>query len=204
MVDGDGQRGRVDDDVRLGYPSARRAELLGLDLGAGAVLRSGTVLYDGCRIGARFQTGHHVVLREDCVVGDDVSLWSGTVVDYGCRLGQRVKVHSNCYVAQYSVLEDDAFLAPGVCFANDVYPGRADSADRMRGPRIGAGAQLGVGVTVLPYVVIGAGAMVGAGSVVTRDVPAGMLAYGSPAVVVRRVDDLPPVQEWLGRKERCP
>lgn len=204
MTDLHRDTGQVDDDVRLGYPSSRRGQLLGLELGPGAVLRSGTVVYDGSRIGARFQTGHHVVLREDCVVGDDVSLWSGTVVDYGCRLGHRVKVHSNCYVAQFSVLEDDAFLAPGVCFANDVYPGRADSAEVMRGPTIKAGAQLGVGVTVLPYVVVGAGAMVGAGSVVTRDVPDGMLAYGSPAVVVRPVADLPALDERLARTGRCP
>lgn len=189
-----------DDDVRLGYPSARRADLLGLHLAPGARLRSGTVLYDGSRIGRRFQTGHHTVVREDCVVGDDVSVWSGTVVDYSCRIGDRVKIHSNCYIAQYSVLEDDAFLAPGVCFANDVYPGRQDSAERMQGPRIGAGAQLGVGVTVLPYVVVGPGAVVGAGSVVTRNVPAGMLAFGSPAVVVRPVAELPPVQEWIERR----
>ena len=47
---------------------------------------------------------------------------------------------------------------------------------------IGAGAQLGVNVTVLPYVRLGEGCIVGAGSVVTRDVPAGAVVYGNPAV----------------------
>ena len=51
----------------------------------------------------------------------------------------------------------------------------------MAGPRIGAGTQIGVNVTILPFVRIGAGALIGAGSVVTRDVPATTVAFGNPA-----------------------
>ena len=40
--------------------------------------------------------------------------------------------------------------------ANDLYPGDERSAQLMSGPRIGAGAQIGVNVTILPYVRIGA------------------------------------------------
>jgi acetyltransferase-like isoleucine patch superfamily enzyme len=141
----------------------------------------------------RLQTGHGVVIREGCQVGDDVSVWSNSVVDYGCRLGDRVKIHCNCYVAQYSELEDDVFLAPGVTIANDLYPGNSRSAELMAGPRIGAGAQIGVNVTILPFVRIGAGALIGAGSVVTRDIPAAVVAFGNPAVPHRTVAELPDI-----------
>jgi acetyltransferase-like isoleucine patch superfamily enzyme len=184
----------LDPDVEVGYCPDREARL-SLDLGPGARLRSGTVLYAGSRIGARLSTGHHVVIREDCVLGDDVSVWSNTVVDYGCRIGSDVKIHANCYVAQYTEIHEGAFLAPGVTLANDLYPGQAESAGVMTGPVIGAGAQLGVNVTVLPYVHIGEEAIVGAGSVVTRDVPAGALAYGNPAKVHGRVEDLVPISQ---------
>jgi acetyltransferase-like isoleucine patch superfamily enzyme len=182
----------VDPDVLLGYAGRGTGTF---SLGPGARLRSGTVLYDGTRIGDRFETGHHVVVREGCEIGDDVSIWTGTVVDYGCRIGDRVKIHTGCYVAQYTVIEEDAFLAPGVRFANDLYPGDEESARRMTGPVVGRGAQLGVNVTVLPYVVIGAGCLVGAGSVVTRDLPPGSVAHGSPARVRGRVEDLRPIAE---------
>jgi acetyltransferase-like isoleucine patch superfamily enzyme len=184
----------TDDGVIVGYPVSR-AGSGPLELGPGARLRSGTVLYDGSRIGAGLQTGHGVVIREENQIGADVSVWSNTVVDYGCRIGDRVKIHANCYIAQFTVLEDDVFLAPGVTIANDLYPGDERSAKLMTGPHIERGAQVGVNVTILPFVRIGAGAIIGSGSVVTRDVPAGMVAYGNPAVARRSVADLPDVEE---------
>src|SRR4051812_15382462 len=184
----------IDAGVRLGYPASRRPGQH-LELAGGARLRSGTVLYDASRIGASFETGHGVVVREDCQIGDHVSVWSNTVVDYGCRIGDRVKIHANCYIAQFTVLEDDVFLAPGVTIANDLYPGDERSAKLMTGPHLEAGAQIGVNVTILPFVRIGAGAIIGSGSVVARDVPAGMVAYGNPAVPRRRVADLPGIEE---------
>jgi acetyltransferase-like isoleucine patch superfamily enzyme len=184
----------ADEGVTVGYPAAR-GHNGPLALGSGARLRSGTVLYDGSVIGPGLQTGHGVVIREGCVIGDGVAIWSNSVIDYGCRIGSRVKIHCNCYVAQFTELEDDVFLAPGVTIANDLYPGDRRSAELMAGPRIGAGAQIGVNATILPYVRIGAGALIGAGSVVTRDIPSGAVAFGNPAVVRRAVADLPAVDE---------
>jgi acetyltransferase-like isoleucine patch superfamily enzyme len=182
----------ADEGVRIGYPVSRgpRQPLV---LGIAARLRSGSVLYDGSTIGRRLQTGHGVVIREGCQIGDDVAIWSNSVIDYGCRIGNRVKIHCNCYVAQYTELDDDVFLAPGVTIANDLYPGDQRSAELMAGPKIGAGAQIGVNVTILPYVRIGSGALVGAGSVVSRDIPPGAVAFGNPAVVRRTVADLPAI-----------
>jgi acetyltransferase-like isoleucine patch superfamily enzyme len=203
-IDAPGGTKRVEADpgVVLAYPGNKATHPF--TLGRGARLRSGTVLYDGTRIGVRFETGHHVVVREDCVIGDDVSVWTGAVVDYGCRIADRVKIHAGCYVAQYTVIEEDAFLAPGVRFANDLYPGDGDSARMMTGPVVGRGAQLGVNVTVLPYVRIGPGCLVGAGSVVTRDLPPGCLAYGSPARVRGRREDVEPIELRVGRDPSSP
>jgi acetyltransferase-like isoleucine patch superfamily enzyme len=179
-----GDRPVIDPGVILGCRPGR-ATTRGLRLGDGVRLRSGTVLYEGSRIGDHFETGHHVVVREDNRIGDDVSIWSNSVVDYGCVIGDKVKIHCNCYLAQYSVIEEGAFLAPGVTLTNDLYPGRPESLDAMTGPTIGARAQLGAGVTVLPFVTVGSGALIGAGSVVTRDIPPDVIAFGCPAVVVR-------------------
>jgi acetyltransferase-like isoleucine patch superfamily enzyme len=186
----------IDPSAILGYPTSR-VEASELILGPNAQIRSNSVIYLGSRIGARFQTGHNVVIREECRIGDDVSIWSNTVVDYACRIGDHVKIHSNCYIAQFTEIEDGAFLAPGVTIANDLYPGQAASAALMSGPQIGAGAQIGVNVTILPFVRIGAGALIGAGAVVARDVPAGCVAYGNPASVRGEVRMLRPIDRRI-------
>jgi acetyltransferase-like isoleucine patch superfamily enzyme len=50
---------------------------------------------------------------------------------------------------------------------------------------IGEDGLVGAQALILPGVTLGAGAVVGAGSVVTKDVPAGVLAYGNPCKTVR-------------------
>ncbi len=192
----------MDDGVKLGYRPSR-STAAALTLGDAARLRSGTVVYAGSKIGDHFETGHHVVIREGNRIGDGVSVWSNTVVDYGCVIGNRVKIHCNCYLAQFTELEDDVFLAPGVTVANDLFPGRPGSSSAMAGPLIRAGAQIGVNVTILPYVTIGAGAIIGAGSVVTRDMAPNVVAYGNPAVPGRRVEEVKGLEARLRAAHRA-
>lgn len=172
---------KCDDGVTLGYLAERLRERSPLIIGSHARIRSGTVIYEGSQIGDRFATGHGVVVREENLIGDDVSIWSHSVIDYGCRIGSRVLIHTGVYICQFTVIEDDVFLAPGVMLANDKRP--IDKSN-LRGPRVCAGARIGINSTLLPGVVIGRGAMVGAGSVVTRDVPDGVTVYGNPARAV--------------------
>jgi acetyltransferase-like isoleucine patch superfamily enzyme len=180
----------IDVGVLLGYPASRGKDIDRVWIGEGARVRSGTVIYGGVRIGRGFQTGHNVVIREENEIGDDFSIWNNSVIDYGCRIANGVKIHCNCYVAQFTVIEDFAFMAPGVTIANDIHPGCEFSAQCMRGPHIGKRVQIGVNVTILPYVEIGEGCLIGGGSVVTRDLPAYSLVYGNPAKVRGDVRDL--------------
>ena len=182
-----GQNCVVDPSALLGYPTGRRIELRPVRIGDGARVRSGTAIYASVEIGARFETGHNVVIREENRIGDDCAVWNNSTIDYGCVLGHRVKIHCNVYVAQYTVIEDDVFLAPGVIIANDPHP---LCTKCMQGPTIKAGARIGVNATLLPHLVIGENSLVGAGSVVTRDVPPRAVVVGSPARVVSDVDSL--------------
>jgi len=186
-----GQSVQIDDQVQIGYPSGRLRAASPLVIGDQAHIRSGTVIYVGSRIGLGLQTGHNVTIREQNVIGAHLQIWNNSTIDYGCWIGSHVKIHNNVYVSQYTIIEDDAFLAPGVIVGNDIHPGCAFSGDCMRGPHIKRGAQIGVNATLLPFVTIGEGALIGAGSVVTRDVPAGAVAYGNPARVARDRHSLP-------------
>jgi len=159
-------------------------------LGAGALLRSHTVIYAGNRIGDRFQTGHHVLLREDSQIGDDVSIGSGTMLEHHVRVGNRVRLHGGVFVPELCVLEDDCWLGPRVCLTNAPYPRCPEVSACMRGVLVGRRAKLGANVTVLPGVTIGEDALVGAGAVVTDDVPAGAVVAGNPARTLGWAGDL--------------
>ena len=182
----------IDEDVILGYPSGRLRQTGEVRVGEEARIRSGSVIYQAVSVGHQFETGHHVIIREENKIGDSVSIWANTVVDYGCRIGNRVKIHSNCYVAQFTVIEDDVFIAPGTTFANDKYP----VSQNLQGPCVKRGARIGVNVTLLPGVTIGEEAMVGAGSVVTKDVPSGAVVVGNPARSIGTV------REGVGKPKR--
>ncbi|MCD8127208.1 MAG: sugar O-acetyltransferase, partial [Clostridiales bacterium] len=54
---------------------------------------------------------------------------------------------------------------------------------------IGRNCWLGAGVVVLPGVTIGDNTVVGAGSVVTKDLPAGVVAVGNPCRVLRPIGE---------------
>ncbi len=154
----------------LGYLPARGGHLV-LNIGPGAHVRSGTVIYGGSRIGCNLETGHNVVIREENSIGDYFRIWNNSTIDYGCHIGNNVKIHNKVYVAQFTVIEDDVFLGPGVTLANDIHPGCPDALECMRGPHIKRGAQIGINVLYTPRVVIGEHAVIGAGSVVTKDIP---------------------------------
>lgn len=174
----------------IGYKAQRKIKNKKLSLGKGAKVQSGTVIYEGSKIGSNLQTGHNVVIREENKIGNNFSVWSNTVIDYGCKIGDNVKIHCNCYIAQFTTIEDDVFMAPGVTIANDIHPGCEFSKKCMRGPYIEKGVKIGVNVTILPFVRIGKNSLIGSGSVVTKDVPANSVVYGNPARVMKNVKEL--------------
>jgi acetyltransferase-like isoleucine patch superfamily enzyme len=184
-----GEKAIIDDDVVLGYLPARGGHIV-LSIGLGAHIRRGTIIYGGSRIGYNLETGHYVIIREENDIGDNFRIWNNSVVDYGCHIGNDVKVHNKVYIAQFTTIEDGVFLAPGVTLANDIHPGCPNSHECMRGPHIKQGAQIGINATILPRVVIGENVVIGAGSVVTKDIPDGMVAYGNPAEVRDEVENL--------------
>ncbi|HEU4572433.1 MAG TPA: DapH/DapD/GlmU-related protein, partial [Candidatus Limnocylindrales bacterium] len=162
-----------------------------LVVGANATIRSHTVLYAGSVIGDDFQTGHGVLVREECRIGDRVSVGSHSVVEHHVTIGDGARIHSNAFVPEHSVLEAGSWVGPNAVLTNARYPLSPNAKHELLGPRLEEGAIVGANVTLLPGVVIGRRALVGAGSVVTKDVPPGTIVVGNPAHVVGSVADLP-------------
>lgn len=184
-----GEGGEVQDFCVLGQPVRGVSTDSELVIGDRCVIRSHSVLYMGSRIGMDFQCGHGVLIRHGCVIGDTCSVGSGTVMEFAVTVGNRVRLHSQCFVPEESVLEDGCWLGPRVVLTNARYPG-VTRTKRLDGVRICRDARIGANVTLLPGITVGEGALVGAGSVVTRDVPPGIVVVGNPAHAMGRVAEL--------------
>ena len=158
-------------------------------IGAGGVIRSGTVIYAGTVIGDRFQSGHGALVREDNVIGDDCSVGTHAVLEAGNRIGDATRIHSGCFL-EHTKIGSRVFLAPNVVFTDDPHPMCPRYLECVLGATVEDDVSIGANATILPGIRIGAGSLVGAGSVVTKNVEAGVVVAGNPAVLVKAVDQL--------------
>ena len=127
--------------------------------------------------------------------GEGTDIRSPFYCDYGFQLhiGARSFVNFGLVALDVATITigDDVQIGPNVQLLTPTHP--LDAAERrakLEGAKpivIGDNVWLGGGVIVLPGVTIGADAVVGAGSVVTRDLPPGVLAVGNPARVIRQL-----------------
>jgi acetyltransferase-like isoleucine patch superfamily enzyme len=174
----------------LGFPPRGRTEgELPLVIGPGGVIRPFTTIYAGTVIGAKFNSGQGASIREDNVIGDGCSVGTNAVLEYGNRIGNGTRVHSGCFLER-TILGENVFVAPNVVFTDDPHPPCPRYGDCKGGVTVGDYTAIGGNVTVLPGVKIGSHCLIGGGSVVTADVPDGMVVAGSPARVIKRVDEL--------------
>jgi acyl-[acyl carrier protein]--UDP-N-acetylglucosamine O-acyltransferase len=151
-----------------------------LSVGAGAVIRSGTVLYAGSDIGAGFESGHSVVIREHSFLGERCRVGTASNLEGQVRLGRQCTLQSDVHVAPLTVIGDFVWLFPAVVFTNDPCPPSA----RMVGTTVGDFAVIATGSVVLPGLDVGEDTVVAAGSVVRADVAPGTLVSGNPARAV--------------------
>ncbi|MFN2431251.1 MAG: DapH/DapD/GlmU-related protein [Gemmatimonadota bacterium] len=176
-------------------------------LGRGAVIGRNVVL----RHPRRISLGERVVIDDNCLLDGKGEGEGGLFVGDGVFVGRnsslyckggRIEVGEGAVLGVGVVLNSSnrLVLEPGVQVGGGSYlisggaydldaPLAAALQDGLasRGEtRIGRGALLGANVTVTDGSRIGEGAVVGAGSVVSQEIPAGTLAMGVPARVLRR------------------
>jgi maltose O-acetyltransferase len=121
--------------------------------------------------------GNGAVIRPPfhCDYGFNISLGAGVFLNFNCVILDVVAVD----------IGDRTQIGPGVQILAADHP--RDPASRESGlefgrpVHIGRNVWIGGGAIILPGVTIGDGALIGAGSVVTRDVPAEVTAFGNPA-----------------------
>ncbi|MGP4112266.1 sugar O-acetyltransferase [Streptomyces sp. 4N509B] len=128
-------------------------------------------------------------------LGQDAHVRPPLFVDYGSHLTIGARTFVNFHLTALDVapirIGEDCQIGPNVQLLTPTHPlepaPRRAKLEAARPITIGDNVWLGGGVIVLPGVTIGDDSVVGAGSVVTRDVPPGVLAVGNPARPVRQL-----------------
>ena len=131
-------------------------------------------------------------IGEDCYIEPPLhSNWGGKHVHFGkgvyANFNLTLVDDTHIYVGDYTMLGPNVVLATA---GHPILPELRPLAYQYNMPvHIGKNCWLGAGVIVLPGVTIGDNSVIGAGSVVTKDIPANVVAVGNPCRVLREIND---------------
>jgi sugar O-acyltransferase (sialic acid O-acetyltransferase NeuD family) len=120
------------------------------------------------------------IVHVDATVADSARLGDGTIVGAGAVIepnsvvGDCVLVNTRAIVAHDVVIGDGTHVGPGAIVCGKT--------------KVGLISRIGAGATIIDGMNIGSETFIGAGSVVVRDIPDNVVAFGSPAKIIRRSD----------------
>lgn len=143
--------------------------------------------------GLRFVYPQRIFIKNDVVIRNGVRFWSEKAEGY-LKIGDRAEIGADVLLDFSGGLEisEDVLISEGVLIYthNHGYNPRSEPTAKLL--QIGHKAWIGARAIVLPSVRrIGEGAIVGAGSIVSEDVPDGMIYIGAKGRLIDRKEEVP-------------
>lgn len=132
----------------------------------------------------------------DC--GEDVYIEAPFYANWGghhCHFGKMVYANYNltCVDDTHIYIGNYTMIGPNVTIATAGHPILPELREKLyqynMSVKIGRNCWIGAGVTIVPGVTIGDNTAIGAGSVVTKDIPANVVAVGNPCKVMRQINE---------------
>lgn len=138
-------------------------------------------LIDMLNIDARIEPG--AIIRDKVTIAKNAVVMMGAVINIGAEIGEETMVDMNAVVGARGKLGKRVHLGAGAVVAGVLEPPSKDPCI------IGDDVLIGANSVILEGVKIGNKAVVAAGSVVTEDVPEGVVVAGTPAKIIKAVDE---------------
>lgn len=132
-------------------------------------------------IEARIEPG--AIIRDKVKIEKNAVIMMGAVINIGAEIGEGTMVDMNAVVGARGKLGKNVHLGAGAVVAGVLEPPSKSPCEIEDNVLIGANA------VILEGVKVGKGSVVAAGSVVIEDVPAGVVVAGTPAKIIKSVDD---------------
>jgi len=104
------------------YSSHAEQQARATHLGPGCVIRSGSVLYQGCELGSGVHTGNHVSIREGSRIGSHCSIGSGSDVSDNVVIGDYSRVHAKSHLTAGMRVGKYVWLMGALLTTNDSIP----------------------------------------------------------------------------------
>lgn len=133
------------------------------------------------QIGEGTNVWQFCVILPHSIIGDNCNICAHVLIENDVVVGNNVTIKSGVQLWDGVMLEDDVFIGPNVTFTNDLLPRSKVYNKEFVKTIVKKGASIGANATIICGTTIGQYAMIGAGSVITKDVPANTLWYGNPA-----------------------
>ena len=138
-------------------------------------------MLDLLAIDARIEPG--AIIRDKVIIGKNAVIMMGAVINIGAEIGEGAMGDMNAVIGARGKIGKRVHLGAGAVVAGVLEPPSKSPCE------IGDDVMIGANSVILEGVKIGNGSVVAAGSVVVNDVPAGVVVAGSPAKIVKSVDD---------------
>lgn len=132
-------------------------------------------------IHARIEPG--AIIRDKVSIGKNAVIMMGAVINIGAEIGDETMVDMNAVVGARGKLGKRVHLGAGAVVAGVLEPPSKEPCI------IGDNVLIGANAVILEGVKIGNNSVVAAGAIVTHDVPDNVVVAGSPAKVIKHVDD---------------
>ncbi len=138
-------------------------------------------MLDTRSINARIEPG--AVIRDRVSIGNNAVIMMGAVINIGAEIGDETMVDMNAVVGSRGKLGKGVHLGAGAVVAGVLEPPSKSPCE------IGDHVLIGANAVILEGVKIGNHSVVAAGAIVTTDVPENVVVAGSPAKIIKHVDD---------------